>query len=1197
MASSSSGLPVTGVEMVAANLQGFLNSLQTGNNAVAQFGKGMDSAGKQTGSASQIMIGALRQVGSLATDYLLKAGRALIGFGQDSLRLAGDFTDGMYQFQVAAGKDLDTKGLEQFHDLFLQLGKDLPVSTSDVQQAAIEMVKGGIDPAILAAGGLKQNIQFASAAMKGDLVGAAEISAKVIAGWASVGATAAEKSELLAHATDLMTKAANASSVDVRELSLGLFNVQATAKNAGIGLDDVTTVLGELAGDFASSSEAGNSMASFINRLQPTTKSATAAMESLGLVTKEGGNVFYDAEGKFVGFRKTSEILKTALQGLTDQQRTSIMQTIFQKDAMGVAAGLAARGAEGYDAMTASLTNAMGVQAAGTTVQQGYNTAIENAKGGLEALQITLAENFLPYLTEMYNFLNNYVLSSLIQVTDAVFGNDEAFNTLSPTLQGVVLTINALVEDAQKIGGAFMDAGIGSTAFAESIGEMATDLGLPGEAITTIVEGLQDLSYAAGQVFDYFSEHTEVVEGLVVALGGLVIISTVAGWITGAIATISALGATMTAAGGGIAGVVAILGGPLTVAIAAVSAAIGLLYVAWTNNWGDIQGKTAAVWEYLSPIFDEGVNWLQVMIPKAIATASSYWTETLWPAMERVGAFIESTMMPVIRTLITLGLMELGAEVQVLGALWENVLAPALRVVGFVITDILYPIFKALFEVQFAIAQKVVTALAGLWQKTLQPAFEAAGNYINSTLMPAFSSTGGYISDTLGPILKDFTEWLSDITGGFKGVSNAVSVVSGYISSLADKISKLELPSWLTPGSPTPWEIALYGIGTALSESVSPGLSTMQGKLDEIGNHIQEAFQDGGIIEGFTTLAEDAMAGFGEGLESGLEGVERVINSTADTVEDAFKDAFASHSPSQRMVPVGEWISQGIMQGIMLGWGPLSTQIQALGDELFDQVTKISENVQQIMAEGMADMWGSTASIDRQKLANLKAMDEIDEKRRAGVQSQIDEAERIAMAMADPKQGAAFFKDRSKQLIELAQLNDQIQAETDAKKRERLQTEYDLINAAQQAEMKQFEAESQAKKGPIDDLIKQINDLIAKISYVPLDDAGIKLVDSLGTWISQLIGLQHRASGGPVDPDHSFWVGENGPEIFRPKVAGDIFPRADMPASFSQIMSSVNNQTSNINNSNHVEYNMPIYTNNTPAAIQHSIAIAQSMAL
>jgi hypothetical protein len=96
----------------------------------------------------------------------------------DSRRLAGDFQSRHAGVSGVAGKDVDTKGLDKFHDLFIQLGKDLPVSTADVQKAAIEMVKGGIDPAIVAAGGLRQNIQFAAAAMDGDLVGAAEISAR-----------------------------------------------------------------------------------------------------------------------------------------------------------------------------------------------------------------------------------------------------------------------------------------------------------------------------------------------------------------------------------------------------------------------------------------------------------------------------------------------------------------------------------------------------------------------------------------------------------------------------------------------------------------------------------------------------------------------------------------------------------------------------------------------------------------------------------------------------------------------------------------------------------------------------------------------------------------------------------------------------------------------------------------------------------
>lgn len=458
-----------------------------------QAGDDAEKGGHGFDVFGEIVTGALRKIGELAIDALLKAGQAVAGFAKDSIGLAGDFQAGMNEFRVAAGKDIDAKGIQQFHDLFIQLGKDLPVSTADVEQAAIEMVKGGLDPAILAAGGLKQNIQFAAAAMKGDLVGAATISAKIVAGWADVGATATDKANLLTHATDMLTKAANASSVDVHELSLGLFNVQATAKSAGIGIDDVTTVLAELAGDFSSASQAGNSMASFITRLQPTTKDATAAMKDLGLYTDKGGSAFYDAKGNFVGFQQASQLLQESLKGLTNEQKQSYLQTIFQKDAIAVANGLAERGAAGYDAMAASLQEAMGVAEAGATVQDGFNTALKNAQGGVEALQITLGEALLPVLTDVFNFVNDQVLSVLIDFSNALLGNDEALNTLSPTMQAIVSVIDVLVADVQDVVGAFTSAGASSSDFASALGYLADDLGLPGDLISDIVFAVQDL--------------------------------------------------------------------------------------------------------------------------------------------------------------------------------------------------------------------------------------------------------------------------------------------------------------------------------------------------------------------------------------------------------------------------------------------------------------------------------------------------------------------------------------------------------------------------------------------------------------------------------------------------------------------------------------------------------------------------------
>ena len=128
----------------------------------------------------------------------------------------------MNNFAAVTGDSLDESGqsLGQFKDLFIQLGRDLPVSTTEVQQAAIEMAKGGIEPATIAAGGLKQTLQFAAASGL-SLADAANIAAKAVGGWTAVTATAQEKADFLTHATDLMARTANAATVDVDELALG----------------------------------------------------------------------------------------------------------------------------------------------------------------------------------------------------------------------------------------------------------------------------------------------------------------------------------------------------------------------------------------------------------------------------------------------------------------------------------------------------------------------------------------------------------------------------------------------------------------------------------------------------------------------------------------------------------------------------------------------------------------------------------------------------------------------------------------------------------------------------------------------------------------------------------------------------------------------------------------------------------------
>ncbi len=54
-------------------------------------------------------------------------------------------------------------------------------------------------------------------------------------------------------------------------------------------------------------------------------------------------------------------------------------------------------------------------------------------------------------------------------------------------------------------------------------------------------------------------------------------------------------------------------------------------------------------------------------------------------------------------------------------------------------------------------------------------------------------------------------------TAGFDGIRASIQRVIDFATKLKDKLMTISLPKWLTPGSPTPFEIGLWGIADALA--------------------------------------------------------------------------------------------------------------------------------------------------------------------------------------------------------------------------------------------------------------------------------------------------------------------------------------------------------------------------------------------
>lgn len=387
----------------------------------------------------EVLTGALRRVGEMATNLAMDAGRQLISFLKNSVTAAGDFEAGLQRFGAVTG--LASSQLGQFNDLFLQLGKDTQYSAAQAEEAAINLAKGGIEPATIAAGALRDTLALAAAGEL-ELGTAAEVTAKQLGVWSDQGVTAAD-------VANRMSQAANASTVGVQDLALGMANVGDVAKIAGLSFKETVQTMAMVAPGFSSAADAGTSFKTFLTNLTPTSKSAIDAFKELGLITADGTNKFYDASGAFVGMQQAAQLLQGATENLTDAQKKQLLATAFGTDAVRIAARVAENGASGFLAMGQSMDKAGNATDQAAKRQQGYNYAMEQLKGSLETLQITLGQKLLPVITDFVQGLTK-MTNGLMGVTEAVSGL-LGMNELEQSTEGVMIGFKGTTKEIQRL--------------------------------------------------------------------------------------------------------------------------------------------------------------------------------------------------------------------------------------------------------------------------------------------------------------------------------------------------------------------------------------------------------------------------------------------------------------------------------------------------------------------------------------------------------------------------------------------------------------------------------------------------------------------------------------------------------------------------------------------------------------------------
>jgi phage-related protein len=881
---------------------------------VSQAEKGLADLGTKVGNAGSALQSAF-------------AGAAVAGIAgvaaglTASVVAATDFEKTMSGVKAVSGATADEMAALQ--QTALDLGAKTAFSASEAGKGIEELVKGGlsVQEAMIAA---ESTLNLAAAGGI-SVADSATIAANALA---QFNQPASE----MAHVADLIAGAANASALDVGQFKYSLQAAGAVAATVGFSFEDLAEGIAVMGKAGITGSDAGTSLKTMMLNLQPATNAQRDEFRRLGLETtnlqagldalrKQGiepqgdswgalndafadwqgisrdhgkwtkenvkdyekwaqqtgtlGSAFFDATGKVKPMADVAEILKTSMSDMSEAQRLASLEILFGSDAIRAGAVLAKEGAAGFNDMAAAMGKVT-AESVGAEKLNNLAGSVEQLKGSLETMGIMIGLELLPILKDF---------------VDALTG---AANDAMPAMQ----------EGAKALAATFKEW-------------------LP------VLQALGKLLW----------ENRDAIVAVVAALATFVVLTTVVGWITGIVTAISAITAAISASGGVLAALgalVALLGGPVTLIIAAIALAVAALAYAWQNNWGDIQGKTEAVVEWLGGVpgtiadawasivtaTDELVTsvtdawadiktattnvwnaitsfltdwWREIVVVLAgpigllAVLVIDHWdeiklaTETIFRAIANIltaiwGEIYEQVIKPkldAISTTVSDAWAAIRTTVEtairavqtVLADTWAAIATTTTETLNAFLTFVRDTIFEPLREAITTRISAVQTALALAWQAISDKAHEILDPvlaYIRDTIFTpiktavetamaavelAFTSAVNAVKTVVDTTMEGIkTAW----EGMWNAISKAAESPAAALQTLKDAVQRLKdiMPDWLIPHSPTPLQIGIEGIMSAvraMDNAWSSMGSAIRGASGEIAGYITQAARSRGI--------------------------------------------------------------------------------------------------------------------------------------------------------------------------------------------------------------------------------------------------------------------------------------------------------------------------------------------------------------
>lgn len=446
----------------------------------------LDTSGFTKGISSMTVA-----AGNLISDLVKTAGSKLAGLAQSSVGVGMTFDASMSQVAATMGTTVDQIG--NLTKVAKEMGSSTKFTATQAADALNYLALAGYDaakaaevlPSVLnlaAAGGM--DLAYAS-----DLVTDAMASLNIEANKQNVDDFG-----------NKLAMAASKANANVSQLGEAILTVGGTAANLKGGTTELTTALGLLANVGIKSAEGGTHLRNIILALQSPTDDAAKKMQALGLQV-------YDAQGNMRGLDEILGDLNAAMQGMTQGQKDSIINQLFNKTDLAAVNGLLAAQGEQWDTLAAQ------IDAADGAMGQMAETQIDNLQGAMtilssafEGLQLAVYDELEPTLTDVVKWGTDCISQLSTALTE---GGPEAMlqaagEILSDLASGIAEQLPGLMTTGVEI----------ITQLAEDIvAATPAMLDTAAEVLGALVQGIIDA------IPDLIACATEVVTGFVDYLG------------------------------------------------------------------------------------------------------------------------------------------------------------------------------------------------------------------------------------------------------------------------------------------------------------------------------------------------------------------------------------------------------------------------------------------------------------------------------------------------------------------------------------------------------------------------------------------------------------------------------------------------------------------------------------------------------